>query len=123
LHGSTNYNKAKYINFQGPCWGGQTAPQGCNLIGTGGALFQDLSGQPTANAPLWTATLGLDYESPITAAFLGGISLNANYYSSSNASAFHAPLAEQSAYVSLDASLRVLTSDRKWQLCSDWKKI
>jgi iron complex outermembrane recepter protein len=114
VHGFTNYNKARYVSFAGPCWGGQTVPEGCSLVGPGGALFQNLDGKPTADAPLWTASLGLDYETPISANYLIGLSTNGSYETASTASAVQAPLAQQGSYFRLDASLRFVTTDRRW---------
>jgi iron complex outermembrane receptor protein len=115
LTGGLNYNKARYTDFTGPCWGGQTAPEGCDLQGPGGAPYQDLAGRPTANAPLWSASLGADYNFPISASLLGGVSVNGRYISSSNASAFFEPLAEEGGYLTLDGSVRLGTDNGRWQ--------
>ena len=113
---AVNYNKARYTAFQGPCYAGQTIAGGCSLLSSGGALFQDLSGKPTANAPLWTAALGISYDRQITPKFMFGISADGRYSGSYLASGFGSPASKQQRYATLDASARLYTSDDRWEL-------
>ncbi len=114
LHGSVNFNKARYKNYIAPCYGGQSIAAGCITIFRGG-FGQVLSGKPTAIAPKWTASLGANYEVPV-GAFVLGASADTRYSSSYLGSSFGEPLSRQQKYVSLDASLRVRTADEHWEL-------
>jgi outer membrane receptor protein involved in Fe transport len=116
LQGSLNYNDARYVNFLGPCYAGQTAPEGCSVAGPGGAPFQDLSGRPTADAPLWTAALGGNYDVRLGGSMLLNLSANGRYLTRSNASSVAAPLAEQAGYFTMDAAIRLRTDDGHWEL-------
>jgi outer membrane receptor protein involved in Fe transport len=131
LHGSLNYNKARYGDAPGaPCYAGQTRAAGCNLVFdpvTGAnipfdpaihaaANRQNLRGLPTANAPDWSGTLGITYEKPIGEKLLFGVSVDGRYSDDYLASAFGNPYTRQKAYVSLDASVRIGTEDKRWEL-------
>ena len=115
LHGSLNYNKARYANYIAPCYGGQSIQAGCTTTFLGGP-GQDLSGQPTAVAPLVTATIGGSYEAPLNDRLRYGITMDARYSGAYLGSSFGEPLSRNSSYVSLDASIRVRTDDSRWEL-------
>jgi outer membrane receptor protein involved in Fe transport len=114
LHGSVNYNKARYTDFPlAPCYAGQTPAAGCNLAG---GSRQDLSGQTLSVAPLWTGNLGVNYEMSVGSAMKLGLNVDAKYSGSYLASAFGNPLSRQGKYVTLDAGLRFGAEDDNWQL-------
>jgi len=107
LHGSVNYNKARYTDFPlAPCYAGQTPAQGCNLAGN---TRQDL-------APRWTGNLGVNYEMAVGSSMKLGMNVDARYSGSYLASAFGNPLSRQGKYVTLDAGLRFGAEDDNWQL-------
>ncbi|MDX3899113.1 MAG: TonB-dependent receptor [Sphingobium sp.] len=118
LRGSLNYNDARYANYIGPCYSGQTIAQGCNRFGPapGLAPYQDLSGKPTAAAPRWTATLGTDYEHSVGGNWVFGVSMDARFSDHYLASSFAAPLSRQPAYVNLDGAIRLRTEDDRFQI-------
>ena len=116
VHGSVQYNVARYQSYIAPCYAGQTQGEGCLPMGAGGALRQNLAGQPTANAPRWTGAIGADYDRPFVRDLLSGLSLRLRYSSKYSVSPFGQPFARQSSYVNLDAALRVGASNDKWQL-------
>ena len=118
VFGALNYLNAEYQEFLAPCWGGQLPSQGCTLTGPLGAPFQNLKGQDPAVAPEWTATLGVDWETPIgNNRMLLGFSAFTKYRSSYDASAFGNPLTEIDSYVTLDASMRLIWGDdRNWEV-------
>lgn len=124
LHGSLNYNKARYTNFIGPCYAGQRPSEGCTLLNSGGGLpgagqtplFQDLSGAPLSVAPRWTGTLGVGYDMPVGNGYMLGLSTDARYSSSYLASAFGNGDSYQGKYVNLDASIRFGSEDQRWQI-------
>lgn len=116
LNGSINYNRARYRSFLGPCYGGQTTQAGCTLTGPGGAFFQDLSGKPLANAPLWTASGGVDYAMPVGRGMSLRLSLDGRYSSSYHASPFFADLSRQKSYFLLNGSIALAGDQDRWEL-------
>jgi len=134
LRGSLNYNKARYGNVPtAPCYSGQTRAAGCNLVFVNDgspegasrpfnaatdtvANRQNLRGLPTANAPLWTASLGGAYETAIGNGLALGFSVDTRYSDDYLASAFGNPFTRQNSYVNVDASARVKTEDGRWEL-------
>ena len=67
-------------------------------------------------APKWAGAIGLNYEQMITDSLLLGLAVDARYSDDYNASNFAAPLAQQSSYWSLDASLRLAAENEKWEV-------
>lgn len=134
IHGSVNYNRARYGNAIGaPCYAGQTRANGCNLVymadGTANgtarpfnaatdtvANRQNLKGLPTANAPEWTGTLGVNYEASMPGGLTLATSVDARYSSSYIATAFGNPFTRQPKYVNLDAAIRLRTESDRWEL-------
>ncbi|MDB5670886.1 MAG: hypothetical protein JWO25_1845, partial [Alphaproteobacteria bacterium] len=118
LRGSANYNKSRYGNGSiAPCYGGQKSTAGCvtNLLAVG-TPGQDLNGVQTSDAPLWTASLGTLYETPVGGGMILGGSVDARYSASYLTSAFASPLSRQPKYVNLDAGIRLHTEDDRWEL-------
>lgn len=116
IHGSVNYNKARYQDFLAPCFSGQKNTEGCTLKGPAGAPFQDLSGKPTANAPEWTGVLGGRYETGIGSGLKFGVSADARYSDSYIVSAFGNPYSRIASYVQLDAGVRIGSEDDRWEI-------
>ena len=118
LHGSVNYNVATYQHYIGPCYGGQTQSQGCNIVGPAPdhATLQDLSGRATADSPKWTGTIGIEYERPAgggwVVAAMADMRLSGRY----SVSPFAQPLDIQPAYASVDAAIRLSTAGEQWQV-------
>ncbi|WP_232492720.1 TonB-dependent receptor [Novosphingobium kaempferiae] len=115
LHGSINYNKARYLNYIAPCYGGQSIAQGCDTTFQG-APGQDLSGAPTAVAPKWTGSLGVGYETDIGTGTKFGATIDTRYSSSYLASSFAHPLSGQSKYLTVDGTIRVKFNDERFEL-------
>ncbi|GAB3114287.1 TonB-dependent receptor [Aestuariicella hydrocarbonica] len=112
------YNKAEYDDFVAPCWAGQSASQGCTDVvpGTNGTPGQDISGEPTAMAPEWSASLGISYDGFLSNGWEYGIAVDSVYSDSYNASAFANPHAMRDSYTTVDASVYLAGQDQKWQL-------
>jgi outer membrane receptor protein involved in Fe transport len=114
IHGSINYDKARYTSFPlAPCYAGQTPGEGCNLAGNS---RQDLSGSQLSVAPKWTGNLGINYEVSIGSANKLGLNVDSKYSASYLASGFGNPLSRQSKYVTLDAGIRFGAEDDNWQI-------
>lgn len=116
MRGTLNYNRARYDDFQGPCYTGQTPAGGCTLTSASGTPYQDLSGERTSVAPDWTSTFGVSYDRPLTNQLELGLSFDARYSSSYLASGFGQPMSQNDAYTVFDAGIRVRTSDARWEL-------
>jgi outer membrane receptor protein involved in Fe transport len=130
LHGSLNYNKARYGDAPGaPCYAGQTRTTGCTLVfvpATGlsipfdaaihtAANRQNLKGLPTANAPEWSGQIGMSYEADLGSAKLG-FAIDARYSDDYYATAFGNPFTIQKSYTTLDGSISLKTVDDRWTL-------
>lgn len=114
LRGSVSYNDAKLTSFSGaPCYAGQTVEQGC--IVTGGVGRQDRGGDPLSKAPKWTWTGGFDLGYPI-GDYRIGLSTDAKYSSSYRTQDDGAPYGRQSAFLLVDAALRLNANDDAWEL-------
>ncbi len=115
LHGSLNYNKARYGRYIAPCYGGQSVAAGCDTVFQG-ALGQDLSGKSTAVAPKWTGSLGASYESALAGDTVLGLSVDTRYSSGYLASSFAHPLSTQPKYLTVDASARLKFGEDRYEL-------
>jgi iron complex outermembrane receptor protein len=115
LRASLNYNKAKYLEYIAPCYGGQSIAEGCSTT-FGAGPGQDLSGESTSMAPKWAGAIGISYETPVSTGMLFGLSVDARYSDEYNASNFAAPLAAQDSYWNLDASMRLASENDRWEV-------
>lgn len=115
LHANVNYDDAKYTNFVGPCYAGETPAAGCD-VPTATVPFQNLTGTRLGLAPKVTGAVGGRYTWPVSSngARLG-VSLDARYSGSYYASSFGNPASEIGAYTNIDASLRWTSWNDKYQ--------
>jgi iron complex outermembrane recepter protein len=118
LRGTLAYNEAEYDDFIAPCWAGQTAAQGCNTVvpGTNGTPGQDITGQPTAMAPEWSASFGINYDGMMANGMSYGIGIDGIYSDEYNASGFANPNAMRDSYTTLNASIYLGGRDDLWEL-------
>lgn len=118
LRGAYAYNQAKYRDFIGQCYGGQTPAGGCNLQpNAAGTVFngQLYSGRIAPKAPKHAWQLGGSYEAPI-GTMTAGLSVDVNHSSSYNYTDTLIPEAVQSGFTRLDASLFLAGEDDRWKL-------
>jgi len=107
-----NYNDSHYTSFNAaPCYGGQTAAQGC----VNGAA-QDLKGRTLEGASKWSGVLGFDY-----ARMLGGdreirLSTTARYSSRYFAETDRNPNSIQKGYAIVDAALHYGPENGGWDM-------
>lgn len=114
IHGSINYDKARYTDFPlAPCYAGQTPAEGCNLAGN---TRQDLGGAPLSVAPRWTGNLGINYEVSVGTSNKLGFNIDSRYSASYLASGFGNPLSRQDKFLTIDAGVRFGAEDDNWQL-------
>jgi iron complex outermembrane receptor protein len=77
VHGYLSYTDTYFVRYtNGNCYTGQTAALGCNggIITHGVGQFQDFSGQPLAGNSPWQASIGADYQRPISGDLMFGAS-------------------------------------------------
>lgn len=121
LRAAVNWNNAKYTKLLNiPCYGGQKASEGCNLLfsnaangGTGGFTAQDRSGVGLVRAPKWAINFGFDYEMPV-----GDMSLvfaSNNQYSSRYVTNL-GYLWHQPSFIKADASLTLKGPEDRWDV-------
>lgn len=119
LHVSAALNDSKFRNYLADCYAGQTATLGCNQqfdAVLGRFTAQDLSGRRLRKAPVFTANFGGYYEFGLGEALMTSLSVDANYSGKYQAGTQLQPLAAQDAFAKLDATWRLFTADRKWEL-------
>lgn len=127
LHGAFAYNDAKYRDFIGACYGGQTPAGGCDqqprnpaspgTAGTSANPFngQVYSGRTAPKAPKYAWQLGASYEAPL-GAFKAGLSIDANHSSSYNYTDVLIPEAVQPSFTRFDGSIWLGGDDEGWKL-------
>jgi outer membrane receptor protein involved in Fe transport len=118
LRGAYAYNQAKYRDFIGQCYGGQTPAGGCNIQpNTAGTVFngQLYSGRIAPKAPKHAWQLGGSYEAPV-GAMTAGLSVDVNHSSNYNYTDTLIPEAVQSGFTRLDASLFLASGDDRWKV-------
>jgi outer membrane receptor protein involved in Fe transport len=120
LRSSLYYNDAKYRDYVGACYTGQTIAQGCNRqlsSATGAFTSQDYEGRPGSHAPKWTAMLGVDYEIPLSVGGLRlGIGMDSRYTSAYYLGETLSPFQKQDGYVDLNSTIRLLDAARSWEI-------
>lgn len=122
LSGTIGYTHAEYTSFPfAPCLAGQSIADGCTIGPTpeGVRPFQDLKGQPTQQAPKWTASANVHYEFPVADNLIVGLSGNAHYRSSYHLNPFvtrETARFIQDGYVALNLSARIGPLDDNWEL-------
>ncbi|MFA7601950.1 MAG: TonB-dependent receptor [Novosphingobium sp.] len=120
LHATGAWNDAKFRKFDtADCYQGQTVAMGCNLVlntGTGVFTAQDLSGKRLRKAPEFAATFGGYYETPVTTGLMLGLSVDGSYSGGYEYGSNYQPHAYQDAYAKLDATLRLFSEDKRWEL-------
>ncbi|WP_337185637.1 TonB-dependent receptor [Phenylobacterium sp.] len=117
IDGAVAYNRARYKDFIGTCYVGQTVAQGCNLVPAGGRFTsQDYSGEQLPNAPIWSANLGAAYVFPINGDLSFELNGGVRYKSSYNPAGDLAPGGRQKEVAFVDLGARVFAEDGSWDL-------
>lgn len=119
LHATAAYNDAKYREYLSDCYAGQSQALGCNQmlnLTNGRYTAQQLAGRRLRKAPVFTATVGGYYEAPITSGLSFSISSDVSYSTSYVHALTYHPLGRQPDFAKLDATLRLFTDDKRWEL-------
>jgi iron complex outermembrane receptor protein len=118
VFGNGNYNRGTFISFENAgCYGGQTIALGCNKApGRNGAFnAQDLSGAPLLKAPLWTASVGANYDVDVSDDHRIGLGFSANYKSSYFVSNEQDPRSRTPKVLRLDTRISFGSTDGRWE--------
>jgi len=119
IHGTAAYNRAKFREFFAQCYKSQNVALGCDNdfnATTGRYNTQDLAGVQLRKAPKFTATFGGYYETPVSSGLMASLSADMSYSSKYNYGTDYQPYTVQKAFAKLDASFRVFTEDKKYEL-------
>ena len=109
------YNNGKYTSYaNAPCYGGQTAAQGC-VIEAGGQPAQDLSGTTLLRAPKWILQGGFHFETDVGTGMKFGVSSNVNYSSSYLTQSASAPTSRMPKYALVDGTVRLMSAEDSWE--------
>lgn len=120
LRGAYAYNQAKYHNFIGQCFGGQTPAQGCDqlprVVGANTIYNgQVYSGRIAPKAPKHSWQLGGGYEAPV-GSLKAGVSVDLSHTSSYNYTDTLIPEAVQSGFTRIDGSITLGNADDRWKI-------
>lgn len=118
IRGAAAFNDAKFHNYVGQCYPGQTIVLGCNLNFANGRFnAQDYEGRTPPKAPRFAGRFGATFETPLTNS---GIDLrvtgDVGYTSKYNYSDALRPDAVQPSFTKVDASIAVSGRDKAWTL-------
>lgn len=118
LRGAAAYNDAKYMDYVGQCYPGQTLALGCNLQLVGGVgNAQDYDGRRPPKAPEFAGRAGFTLDVPVSSS---GWSVRAtsdvSYSSSYNYTDALRPDSIQKAFAKVDGALSLNGPDDKWSL-------
>ena len=118
LRGAAAFNDAKYQDYVGQCYPGQTIALGCNLRFSGGIYnAQDYNNRTPPKAPKFAGRLGFTWEVPVgssgwTVKTLSDVS----YTSSYNFTDALRPDGVQDSFAKVDAAISLNGPDNRWSL-------
>lgn len=118
IGGSVNYNHARFADYIGPCYTGQSRAAGCTIIAPGATVpgQQDYGGRPLSKAPRWSGSVQAEYEGDVSDRLRFGISWAGNYNSSYFSQADLPPAALQRPAWILDGQIRLFEEGDRWEL-------
>lgn len=119
LHTSIAWNDAKFREYLADCYAGQNQAAGCNQIfntTTGRFTTQNLAGRRLRKAPEWAINAGGYYEFPVGTGLMASVSADMAYSSGYTFGVAYQPWAFQPAFAKIDATMRLFTEDKRWEL-------
>ena len=120
LRGAAAFNDAKYKDYIGQCYAGQTVAAGCNLLRpTPVAAFtsQDYDGRTPPKAPRFASRIGASYDMPLSnSGWSLQLSSDVSYTGKYNFTDTLRPDGVQKAYTKIDAALRLNGPDDRWTI-------
>ena len=126
VHTSLDYNDARYTDFIGGCYNGQSIAAGCDLnlldpaqpaSATNYYTAQDQSGQRLVRAPEWTFSGGFSYETALSGQMGGALSFDMNHSSAYITQTEASPATKQKAYWQFNGTVSLNGGeDKPWEL-------
>jgi outer membrane receptor protein involved in Fe transport len=120
LRGNLSYNRARFTEFFGQCYAGQTVEQGCAFNpnpNTSVPTSQDLSGKQPALAPDWNGGAGFTWERSNVFGTLGlAVTGDARYSSDYPIDVTNRPDVFQDSFWIYDAAVRLYSEDERWNV-------
>ncbi|MBA2933791.1 TonB-dependent receptor [Sphingomonas sp. CGMCC 1.13654] len=127
FRGAGAYNQAKFHDYIGQCFSGQTIAEGCNLAPIAAPTAtdpnavaytqQNYGGRTAPKAPHFAGRLGATLEVPVSASGMRAVlNSDVSYTSRYNYSDALEPFAVQKAYTKIDASLALVAPNNRWTL-------
>jgi iron complex outermembrane receptor protein len=115
INGFLAYNRTQFTSFPlSPCWGGQTAAEGC-VAGAGGSQTQNLEGQTPYQAPKWAGSLGVSYDHSVMN-YRAGATIGGTFSSGYFTVADLLPDSWQPGWVTMDGSVHFGKPDGSWDV-------
>lgn len=116
LRGALAYNHARYQDYTGPCYAGQTPTAGCDLSFANGKFNEQLySGRQPPKAPAWAGSGGALYEMELSGGNRLSFSGDARYTSKFNTHDALRPDTIQKSFWLFDSSIR-FEHNQGWSL-------
>ena len=117
FRGSAAYNDARFHDYIGACYAGQTVAQGCNLIPAGGKFnAQNYENTTPPKAPRFSGRLGATFETPLSSDIGLRLTSDVSHTTKYNYSDALRPDAIQRAYTKLDAAVAITGANDRWTL-------
>jgi iron complex outermembrane recepter protein len=141
FHASAAWSDAKFVDYLGACYNGQTIALGCNqqwnaaslanqgLLGAvpdpigvnpllGFYTSQNLAGRRLRKAPEWSLQFGGYYETAVSTGLMASLSADVSYSSGYDTGTAYQPLAYQPGFAKLDATFRLFSDNKRWELAT-----
>lgn len=118
LRGAAAYNNAKYHDYIGQCYPGQTIAEGCDLLPAGGVYNgQNYGGRTPPKAPKFAGRLGGTLDVPVASTGMSvRLTSDVSYTSSYNFTDALRPDSIQHRFAKVDAAVSLLGRDDRWSL-------
>jgi iron complex outermembrane receptor protein len=119
LDGALGYNHARFDQFIGACYPGQSIALGCNLAfnpATGRYNAQNLAGRQMILAPTWSGNFGIRYGFAVSSNYKMEVGGALRFQSSQNPAGDLNPGALQEAVAFVDARVAFFPVSSRWEL-------
>ncbi|WP_422059649.1 TonB-dependent receptor [Sphingopyxis sp.] len=113
-----SYNDAKFHDYVGQCYGGQTIAQGCSLNPNATGVFtgQDYDGRTPPRAPEWSLGGGFNFGTPVGENLRFKLVGDVRYTSSFDTHDALNPRAKQPGYALVNGSVTLGQEENGWEL-------
>lgn len=118
LHAQAAYTDARYGNYVGQCYTGQTVVAGCNRnqVSSGAYTAQTYSGRTAPKAPKWVVQGGVKYDMDLMSGLRAGFNFDISYSSRYNFTDTLRPDGIQNDFARIDAGISLTAPEARWKL-------